>query len=79
MAAEVPDADLIYLDAGHSYQQVHRDIQMYADKAKVILCGDDYAPRMEADGVTPCFGVIEAVNELLPNAQHVGPFWWCNR
>jgi len=73
---EVPYADLVYLDGSHKYADVVKDIQLYRDKARVCLCGDDYAPRMEADGKTPAFGVIEAVNELLPDAQHVGPFWW---
>lgn len=75
---EVPYADLVYLDGDHSYEGCKRDIDMYQDKARVILCGDDYCERVEIDGTgkTPAFGVIEAVNELLPDAQHVGPFWW---
>ena len=72
---EVPVCDLVYLDAGHSYEQLKRDIQIYQDKARIVLCGDDYAPRFEADG-SLAFGVIEAVTEMLPDAQHVGPFWW---
>lgn len=78
---EVPFADLIYIDGDHSYEGCKRDIEIYRDKARVILCGDDYTERMESDGTgeTPCFGVIEAVTELLPNHRHVGPFWWCVR
>ena len=78
---EVPFADLIYLDAGHKYEEIKRDIEIYREKAGVILCGDDYTERMESDGTgeTPCFGVIEAVTELLPNHQYVGPFWWWMR
>ena len=78
---EVPVCDLVYLDGDHSYRGCRKDIQLYKDKARVILCGDDYAPRMEKDGTgtTPAFGVIEAVNELLSDAQHVGPFWWWER
>ena len=73
---EVPVADLVYLDARHDYRSVCRDIEIYQDKARVCLCGDDYSVRYESDGVTPAFGVIEAVNRLLPDAQHVGPFWY---
>ena len=72
---EVPVADLVYLDAGHRYEQVKRDIQIYQDKARVILCGDDYVKRKDVDG-SKCFGVIEAVTELLPDHEHVGPFWY---
>jgi hypothetical protein len=72
---QVPHADLVYLDAGHRYEEVKSDILLYKERARVILCGDDYVKREDIDG-SPCFGVIEAVNELLPDAQHVGPFWW---
>jgi hypothetical protein len=72
---EVPVCDLVYLDGSHKYFDVVRDIKIYRDKARVILCGDDYSERKEADG-SPCFGVIEAVREMFPNHQHVGPFWW---
>jgi Methyltransferase domain len=75
---EVPVADLVYLDAGHQYHEIERDIEIYRDKARVILCGDDYTPRFEVDGKTKCFGVVEAVRELLPNHEHNGPFWWCD-
>jgi hypothetical protein len=76
---EVPVADLVYLDADHSYEGLSFDIGIYAAKARKVLCGDDYTPRFEEDGVTPAFGVIEAVAKLLPDAQHVGPFWWWER
>ena len=79
--AEVPEVDLVYIDGDHSYEGCKRDIELYRDKARVCLCGDDYAERIESDGTgkTKAFGVIEAVNDLLPDAQHVGPFWWWNR
>ena len=76
---EVPFADLVYLDGSHLYEDVLRDIRLYRDKARVILCGDDHVVRFESDGITPCFGVIEAVRELLPDAKHVGPFWYWMR
>jgi methyltransferase family protein len=74
---EVPVVDLVYLDGNHTYEGCKRDIELYQDKARVVLCGDDYTERKEVDG-SPCFGVIEAVTELLPNHQHSGPFWWCD-
>jgi hypothetical protein len=80
--AEVPVCDLVYLDGDHSYEGCKRDIEIYQDKARVVLCGDDYAQRIESDGKggqKAAFGVIEAVSELLPDAQHVGPFWYWER
>lgn len=78
VAGEVPVCDLVYLDGDHSYAGCKRDIEIYRDKARVVLCGDDYTERIESDGTgkTKAFGVIEAVNELLPGTQHSGPFWW---
>lgn len=75
VAGEVPVCDLVYLDGSHSYKDVKRDIEIYQDKARICLCGDDYCRRNDLDG-KPAFGVIEAVHDLLPDAQHVGPFWW---
>jgi hypothetical protein len=66
---EVPVCDLVYLDGNHSYEGCKRDIKIYQDKARACLCGDDFTVRKD-------FGVIEAVTELLPGAQHVGPFWY---
>ena len=75
---EVPICDLVYLDGDHSFEGCKRDIEIYRDKARVILCGDDYTPRTEVDG-RPAFGVINAVEQLLPGAKHVGPFWFWER
>jgi predicted O-methyltransferase YrrM len=66
---QVVDADLVYIDGSHTYEDVRRDIELYAPKARKVICGDDYVER---DG----FGVIRAVTELLPSHQHVGQFWW---
>lgn len=66
---EVPIADLVYIDGDHSYEGVKADIEIYRSKARRVICGDDYMMR---DG----FGVIDAVQELLPSHHHAGPFWW---
>jgi hypothetical protein len=75
VVGEVPEVDLIYVDGDHSYSGCKRDIELYLHKARKVLCGDDYRHHKDIDG-SKCFGVIEAVTELLPDAQHVGPFWW---
>jgi hypothetical protein len=75
---EVPVCDLVYLDGDHSFEGCKRDIEIYRDKARVVLCGDDYTPRTEVDG-RPAFGVINAVDQMLPGAKHVGPFWYWER
>ena len=69
MLPQVADADLVYIDGDHSYEGCKRDITLYGPHARKIICGDDYTDR---EG----FGVIQAVSECLPGAQHIGPFWW---
>jgi hypothetical protein len=75
VAGQVPNVDLVYIDGDHSYTGCCDDIETYRHKAAKIICGDDYSERDDIDG-SKCFGVIEAVNELLPGAKHVGPFWY---
>jgi len=69
ICGEAPEADLVYIDGDHSYEGVERDITLYRPKAKKVIAGDDFVKRYG-------FGVIEAVREMLPNYQAVGPFWW---
>lgn len=65
----VPDAELIYLDAGHDYRSVKEDLWSYWPKLKDggIIFGDDYflvggsAPR-KGDGYLP--EVRRAVDEF---------------
>ena len=64
--------DLVYIDGDHSYEGLSSDIRNYGPKALRVLCGDDYARREE-------FGVMRAVDELLPRAQKEPPFWWMTK
>lgn len=50
--------DVLYIDGGHTYEDVKLDIMMYAPKVKRngFLCGHDYRPG-KFDGV------VKAVNE----------------
>lgn len=68
---QVRPADLVYLDAGHSYDDVRMDILAYGPLARKILCGDDY--DVDLPGVA---GVIRAVDELIPERKTHGRFWW---
>jgi len=66
----VPVVDLVYVDGDHSYEGCTSDIVNYRTKARGVICGDDYNPNV------PEFGVIHAVDELLPQRQVSGTFWW---
>lgn len=60
VAEKVPDnsCDLVYLDAGHSYEDVKRDLKAWFPKVKPggVIAGHDY--------VNPAYGVLEAVSEF---------------
>lgn len=71
VAAQVPPADLVYIDADHTYQGCAGDIRAYLPKARKVICGDDYVVR-------DLFGVIQAVDELLPTRALCPPFWWAS-
>ena len=66
----LPDGyfDLIYLDAGHTYDDVSRDLEVSARKLSadgLIVC-NDYTPFDQTDGVAGGpYGVIQAVNEFV--------------
>jgi predicted O-methyltransferase YrrM len=65
--AEVPMAEMIYIDGDHTYQGVKEDLNKYWENLKVggVMFGDDYFLRVSAgrpDGYV-C-GVQEAVDEF---------------
>jgi predicted O-methyltransferase YrrM len=64
--------DMVFIDAGHRYEDVHADILAWRELLTpgALLCGHDYVP---CQCVGPehypynCFpGVVRAVDELLP-------------
>lgn len=61
-------ADFIFIDANHSYEDVHADISNYLPLLKPggIMAGHDYG-NFE--------GVVRAVNELLTGVEVVGYIW----
>jgi len=62
--------DMVYIDASHEYEPVYADIQAWMPKVKKggFLCGDDYS--------SDWIGVINAVNELLPNRKIIASTQW---
>ena len=79
VANQVGEADLVYIDGDHPYEGCKSNIQLYAPKALKVVCGDDYLERdiwSESRGVHGKFGVIRAVDEIFPQRQVAGNFWW---
>lgn len=71
VCASVGDFDLVYIDGDHTYPGCKQDIRMYGPKARKVLCGDDYAPDHP-----DLIGVVQAVDEMLPDCSKAGRFWW---
>lgn len=65
-------AEMVFIDADHSYEAVKADIRMalsvLADPG--VICGHDYTDDYP--------GVKQAVHELVPTAQKIdgGDIWW---
>ncbi|WP_322059247.1 class I SAM-dependent methyltransferase [Paraburkholderia sp. J63] len=57
--------DLIYVDAGHSYDEVRRDAWIARDKIKFngVLIFNDYTMYDQRAGES--YGVVQAVNQLI--------------
>ena len=74
--ARYPDNffDLIYLDAGHLYEDVVADIAVATQKLKAdgILVCNDYTCFDQRNGVASgAYGVVPAVNQLLGGGEWV--------
>ena len=79
-ALDFPDSffDFIYVDAGHEYANVARDLDLWWPKLKAggMLAGDDFADLHDTAysfKVSPSFGVKSAVAEF--SARVGSPFF----
>ena len=66
--------DYAFIDGGHLYDDVRGDIAKALPLLKpgAIICGHDYRPNLQEDGVT------KSVRELLPNHKNVlESIWAC--
>ena len=61
--------DMIFIDAGHNYEDVIADIRAWKPllASGGVLCGHDYAEYHP--------GVIRAVDELVPKFKVIGTIW----
>ena len=58
--SRVPQVDMVFIDGSHSYEYVARDLELWAPKARYILCGHDWTWP----------GVVRAVNEYTAQARY---------
>lgn len=60
--------DMVFIDAGHTYEEVIEDINCWIDKATLIFSGHDYTE--------PWLGVKKAVDEKLGEISLCGSIWY---
>jgi hypothetical protein len=66
---DVDTADMVFIDAEHSYEAVKRDIINWLPKTKKLLCGHDYCTAFPE--------LVKAVNEVIGEPDGVaGTIWW---
>jgi len=66
-AKKVGKFDMVFIDAGHTYEDVVKDIRAWKGKANVLFCGHDYCDEWP--------GVKKAVDEEIGPVQVVGSIW----
>ena len=67
-AALCDDADMVFIDAAHTYEGCKRDIEAWLPKTRKIIAGHDYSPEWP--------GVMQAVTEAFGPVNVVGTIWY---
>ncbi len=68
-AAEGRAFDMVFIDAGHEYEEVARDIELWRPLARRVFCGHDYLP-------SEWMGVVRAVDEKVGRAYKRETIWY---
>ncbi len=61
------NVDMVYIDGSHDYESVKRDIDMWDNRAKKVICGDDFDENWP--------GVMRAVKESYPTHLLFNNVW----
>jgi len=67
-AAMFESVDMVMVDAQHVYPLIKKDLEAWLPKVKKLICGHDF------DDGWP--GVIQAVDELMPNREVYMDLWY---
>jgi len=60
--------DMVFIDAGHTYEEVKDDIKHWMPKTSKLICGHDYSNDWP--------GVMKAVDEVFPDRTVVDSIWY---
>lgn len=69
-ALKVPKADLIFIDADHSYEAVKKDVETYLPMLASggVISGHDYSTNFP--------DVVRAINERFPRIKQYDTIWY---
>ena len=70
MAPKFDKVDMVFIDAGHEYDEIKEDIEAWLPKCDKIISGHDYSDDWP--------GVMKAVNEKFENVNVKDSVWWVN-
>lgn len=70
----IPDPLIIYIDAGHEYEYVTKDITTALNFKTSIICGDDYECVKKPNGVRKAVDEMASKHNLT--LKHYERFWW---
>lgn len=56
--------DMVFIDGGHSYENVKKDIELWLPKVKKLICGHDYQGEDVKRAVDEKLGTIENINNI---------------
>ena len=59
------DVDMVFVDGGHSYEQVVADLTAWAPKARKLICGDDIEHPAVARAVRDVLGEVETTGDTI--------------
>jgi hypothetical protein len=60
--------DMVYIDAGHTYEEVKSDIETWLPKCNKFIVGHDYQEDFP--------GVKQAVDEIFGEVNTIDTIWW---
>ena len=56
--------DMVFIDGGHTYEEVKQDIEMWLPKAKKLICGHDYQGGDVSQAVDEKFDKVDNINGI---------------
>ena len=68
VAYDIQPADMVFIDAEHTYDGCKKDIKNWLPKAKKVIAGHDYCDSWP--------GVVQAVNEAFGQVNVAGTIWY---